>query len=92
MLRTSDMLMMDVNLNGDNAWPDLQGKEDSIIELEKMIQVAVLDRGMTSGKPSVCFRLNLPDGKVVLAQTSARLFCTAAKMIMAKYPDLFEGE
>jgi hypothetical protein len=31
-----------------------------------------------------------PEG--VVAETSARLFCTAAKMIMSKYPDLFEGD
>ena len=40
----------------------------------------------------MAFRIELPDGKAVIAQTTARLFCTAAKMIMARYPDLFEGD
>lgn len=56
------------------------------------MRVGVLSAGMTSGLPSVMIRHDLPDGQVVLAETSARLFCAAAKMIMARYPKLFEGE
>jgi len=87
------MIGLSVILNGDNAWPDL--KDKPIIHLGSggpMIQVAVLEGGMASGLPSVAIRLDLPDGQVVIAETSARLFCTAAKAIMAKYPDLFEGD
>lgn len=53
------------------------------------MQVAVLEKGMQGGKPSIMLRIDLPDGKTVLAETSARLWCTAARMIMVKYPDLF---
>lgn len=87
------MIALDVFLNGDKAWPDLADRRDDIIHLTgegDMMGVAVLDRGTTSGKPSVALRLDLPGGKVVIAETTARLFCTAAKAIMAKYPDLFE--
>ena len=52
----------------------------------------VLDGGMSSGKPSVMLRIDLPDGRTVLAETSARLFCTVGRMIMARYADLFEGD
>jgi hypothetical protein len=41
---------------------------------------------MQSGKPSVCFRIDLPDGRVVLAETSALLFCRAAEAIVARFP------
>ncbi len=88
------MPSLDFNLNGDNCWPDLREKE--VIELmgddAPPIGVALLDNGMTSGRPSITLRLDLPDGRVVMTETSARLFCTAARMIMAKHPDLFEGD
>lgn len=75
---------------GDGAWPDLAEKmaDGRVIDIEE-IAVNVLDSGMKSGQPSVGLRIDLPDGRTVLAQTSARLFCTAAKAIMARYPDLF---
>jgi hypothetical protein len=82
---------MTVDMNGDGAWPDLVGKP--VVHLGNNappIQIAVLGRGMRGGKPSISLRLDLPDGKVVVAETSARLFCTAGRMITAKYPDLFE--
>lgn len=53
------------------------------------INVAVLDKGMTSGLPSVAFGFPMPDGNFLIAETSARLFCSAARAIMAKYQDLF---
>jgi hypothetical protein len=84
------VIQLTVTLDGDGCWPDLEDKIGSVIHLNHgELQVAVLDNGMTSGKPSITIRVDLPD-KVVLAETSARLFCTAAKLIMAKYPDLFE--
>ncbi len=85
------MIAVVIKLDGDNAWPDLDGKE--IVHLANdapPMQVAVLDMGMTSGRPSVAVRLDLPDGRTVVAETSARLFCSAARAIMAKYPGLFE--
>lgn len=78
------MLELGVNFNGDGALADV-----GHISEADAIEVMVLDRGMGSGKPSVGLHITV-DGEHVLAQTSARLFCTAARMIMAKYPDLFE--
>ena len=73
------------------AWPDLADKPvGEVINVMDDISVAALDSGMLSGKPSVAFRMTLPDGKTVIAQTSARLFCGAARAIMGRYPDLFE--
>ena len=81
------MLSMPVHF-GDNAWPDLKDKD--FIHHKDEIKVAVLDAGVKSGRPSVALRLDLLDGQVVLAETSARLFCLASNMIVAKYPDLFQ--
>lgn len=69
----------------DQVWPELAGEVGSIAG------IAVLDGGTTTGRPSVAIRIDTDEGSVI-AHTTARLFCTAAKMIMAKYPDLFEGE
>lgn len=86
------MPSMTIKLPGSEpVWPELQPAE--IIHLANdapAIQVAVLDGGMRSGLPSLALRLDLPDGKIVIAETSARLFCTAARAILARYPHLFE--
>ena len=87
------MIPLVINLRGDNAWPDLQDKP--VIHLGNgapPIQVAVLEGGLASGRPSVCIRIDLPEGQVVIAETTARLFCLAGRAILAKYPDLFEGD
>ncbi|MGH6967771.1 MAG: hypothetical protein ACREEN_01525 [Stellaceae bacterium] len=81
------MIQMNVILNGDNCWPDLKDKK--IIHLANdapPMQVALLDGGLQSGRPSVALRVDLPDGQVLVAETTARLFCAAARAIMAKYP------
>lgn len=85
------MIAMKVTFDGDNAWTDLAGKP--IIHLGEgaaAIEVAVLNGGLTSGRPSVAIRLELPDGRVVIAETSARLFVSAGRAIGARYPDLFK--
>ena len=47
---------------------------------------------LNRGRPSVALRIDLPDGRHVIAETSARLFCSAARSIMARYPNLFDGD
>lgn len=87
------MIGMTVILEGDGAFQDLQGRE--VVHLANgapPIAVAVLDGGMASGRPSVALRIDLPDGRVVVAETSARLFVTAARAISARYPDLFRDD
>lgn len=58
-------------------------------------EVVVVANG-TSGddgasRPSVLLKLELPDGKIGVAMTTARLLCTFAKMIEARHPNLFVG-
>lgn len=74
------------------AWPELT---PDMVHLGRIAGLAVLDKGTQSGRPSVALRIEVDAGgeaQIIIAQTSARLFCTAAKAIMAKYPDLFEGD
>ena len=88
------MMQMTVNLNGDGAWPDLGDKQTAGLLIWLIgndgppIQVCTLDGGMTSGNPSVAIRIDLPDGSVVVAETSVRLFQMAAAAMRGKYGDV----
>jgi len=62
-------------LEGDGAWHDLKIKE--IIHITEGIQMAMLKGGMKSGTPSISIRIDLPDGKTVIAETSLKLFIQA---------------
>ena len=78
--------IIDLNLEGDGAWPDLASRRDEIIHLaDATIGVTALDGGMTSGRASVAFRFDLPDGRTVVAETSWRALATAAQAIAARY-------
>jgi hypothetical protein len=73
-------------LDGDGAWPDLAERRGDMIHLaETAIGLTVLAGGMTSGRESVAFRFDLPDGRPVLAETSWQLLATAAQAIAARY-------
>lgn len=75
------MIDVKVILEGDNAWPDL--KEGGWVE-GKLEAVARLPGGMTSGKSSVAFRIELPDGQTIIAQTSMTVFQTIARAFQAR--------
>ena len=76
--------------DGTLPWSDLEDRKVVHLGNEaRGMEVAVLNNGMETGRPSVALRIDLPDGTVVIVETSARLFCTAAKIIMSKNPDLF---
>lgn len=61
---------------------------DKIVHLTNTITVGSLTSGMESGKPSVAFCFTLPDGRVVVAETSLALFVAAARGLTAAH----EGE
>jgi hypothetical protein len=84
------MIPLTIILDGDNAWPDLKDKPaDKLHHVTAGMAVAMLDGGMTSGLPSVAFRIDLADGSTVIAETSARLFVTAARAFEARHGSLF---
>lgn len=72
------MPWLDIKLDGDQCWPDLRDGKREIIATET-ISVALLPGGMASGKASVAIRVDLPDGRTVIAQTSHELFEAAAR-------------
>lgn len=78
---------INIKFDGDGAWPDLADRKDDIIHLanDSSIDLAVLPGGMASGRLSCAFRIDLPDGKVVICETSWRLLVTAVRAIAVRY-------
>jgi hypothetical protein len=73
-------------------FPDIeegQGYEAHVSEVVVVANGVEGADGIT--RPSVVLRIELPDGKVGVAMTTARLFCTFADMIKAKHPKAFEA-
>jgi hypothetical protein len=82
------MIALTVKLDGDGAWPDLGAKtERGLVAEASAIEMVGLDRGMVSGDPSVTMRLDLPDGRVTIAQTSLALLLTVTDALKARYGD-----
>jgi len=79
------MAQLHISLEGDNAWTDLKEHPERIIHTTNDWHVAALSGGMNSGRPSVAIRIDLPDGQVVIAETSMRLFLGAAMTFMGRY-------
>lgn len=88
--RTPPVIALRIMLDGDGAFPDLAGKigTDDVIHLGNdapPIGVAVLEHGTASGRPSIMLRVDLPDGRTVLAETTWALFAGAAQAVAARY-------
>lgn len=66
------------------AWPDLPTKE--VIHITEPLEITALSHGMESGATSVALRINLPDGKVVIAETSLALLVATVRALAARYP------
>lgn len=83
------MTMLRVILDGDGAFQDLKGKEDKVIHLTGPFSIAALPGGMKpSGDPSIAIRIDLPDGQVLVQETSLRLWYTATRALKGKFGDL----
>lgn len=80
-----------VILEGDNCWPDLQEKfrQQRVLDLMgndvPAIQFAALPRGMASGRTSVTLRLDSPNGTVVLTELSLAMLGSVTRAIEARY-------
>lgn len=74
-------------LDGDNAFPDLKDKigTDAVVHLadETKWTIVRLQSGMTSGKNSLTLRIDLPDGRTLLAETSVAAFMATAAALGA---------
>jgi hypothetical protein len=76
------MPALKIHLNGDACWPDLAGKNPPV---SQDLEITSLARGTVSGAPSVMIRVNLPNGGVVLAETTFKLLVGAVRVFAAKH-------
>ena len=70
------MIPLSIVLNGDNCWPEL--KERGFVR-GQLVAIARLPLGTNEGRSTVCIRVELPDGRTVLAETTLRLMQNAIR-------------
>jgi hypothetical protein len=70
---------------GDVDAGDFPGEPDLFLS-----ELFVIEGGMSSGKPSIAVRITLPDGRELVAQTSAKALVAATKIIEGRYPELLD--
>mgnify|MGYP001566745221 CR=1 FL=1 len=93
------MPIIHVNIEGDAAWSDIrqlaEANDPRLIQAmgnDTVWHLTILEDGMKSGAYSVGLRLDLPDGRVVLAETSWAALRTAYVALAAKVePPRFYG-
>lgn len=87
------MPMIELKLDGDGAWPDLATvPPDRLINLmtgatgrDTRIGLACLPSGTVGGRPTVTIRIDLPDGRVLLTETTLRVLGAAVDAMRARY-------
>jgi len=70
------LMSLSVITNGDNCWPDLREKgfvEGGYPPEVGGVGIARLPNGTVSGNATVTVRIELPDGRTVLADTTLAL-------------------
>jgi hypothetical protein len=79
---------IELKLDGEGAWPDLVEKREhgELIHVGGF-ELGALEAGMESGRPSIAIRIDLPDGRVVIAESSLRLFLTAYEALVIRFGD-----
>jgi hypothetical protein len=71
----------------DSPWRDLFAERASIITLDGgELQIAGMPDEYGKDRSGVALRLNLADGRAVIAQTSLALFLNAARALEGRYP------
>ncbi len=72
---------LQINLEGDNAWPELDGA----FEGGTLTHLAVLPSGTSGGRPAIMLRGKLDNGDEVVLQTTWNLLYTACLAVRARY-------
>ena len=70
------MTPLKIHLDGDGCWPDLA---ETSFTVGRWVALARIPGGTSSGRSAVAARIELPDGRVVLAQTTLRLLVNAVR-------------
>ena len=78
------MTPLSIDLQGDDSWKDLAGRE---VKEGMLTRVAALAHATEEGRAAVALRVELEDGTVVVAHTTMRLFLAAARAFAARYAE-----
>lgn len=75
-----------VLLDGSGAWPDLDAakREGRVTEIV-IGQVAALPGCLPNGETLIAFRLDLPDGQIVIAEVPMAALSAAVGAFVARY-------
>lgn len=79
------MLPLDVHADPDGCWADLGRIPEKVIDAVTKLSVSAAPSGERSKAPTVAVRMDLPDGRVAVAETSLRDFWRAAKLFAERY-------
>lgn len=79
------MVELRIFLNAESMLEEEYKAKREFIDLKTPLKIGALEGGMKSGKHSISFGFTLPDGRVVFAETSMKLFHTAAKLFAQKF-------
>jgi len=74
-----------------NEWPWPDVDREAMIHDTEPWDVCILEAGMSSGKPSVALRFNLPDGKVLVSETSLAMLIAVMAGARGAFPAEFVG-
>ena len=73
------------NIDEANSWRDIHEKRDKVLHLtDPKIGIARVPEGMESGASSVMIRIDLPNGTIIMAETTMALFLACADVFKAK--------
>lgn len=68
----------------DGAFEDLADKREKILHLtDPNLSIARIPKGMQSGRSSVMIRIDLPNGTVIVAESSMANFLNCARIFAA---------
>jgi hypothetical protein len=76
------MPSIDLNLIGDDAWPDWADKR---IQRRTAFRMTGLRDGTDAGRPSIIFAVELDDGTVVALETTLRLLENSIAALKARW-------
>jgi hypothetical protein len=78
-----------VRFGDEVPWPEVD--REQILHYTDTMKVAVLEGGMSSGKPSVALRIDLDDGRTLIAETSLDLLIGVLATAHGAFPQSFVG-
>lgn len=81
------MPALNIILDGDGCWPDLNDKPPEKVRWDSHIgtpAIAKLPMGTEAGNDSVALRLDMPNGDVIVTQFTMKLFLAAAAAFRAR--------